>query len=294
MAAKDRGLDYQRVLADSDAAAGRPANREIPRRQDRRGDCDLVRSPMSFGPASRGDLVRRLRRHHRAAARDAAAQRAAICDRQGADRCRDRLHQRQARRQGQRRPADAGHDAVSDAALRGDARRAERACRASPSWPISRRSPVTKQGGLDDDEDHPCSPTPISTSCSAPTRSCSARSQALRAAGKDRPDQFLGGIDGEPEAVAEIKKGDSPYKASIALSSPVFGYAMGEYARRLARGQKRSAGDGYAAHRADPRQHRPVRGRPGRSGQRSLPTRSARRPTSRCTATSATTRATST
>src|SRR6201999_173143 len=54
--------------------------------------------------------------------------------------------------------------------------------------------------------------------------------KALRAAGKDRPDQFLGGIDGEPEAVAEIKKADSPYKASIALSSPVFGYAMGQYA----------------------------------------------------------------
>jgi ribose transport system substrate-binding protein len=53
--------------------------------------------------------------------------------------------------------------------------------------------------------------------------------KALRAAGKDRSDQFLGGIDGEPEAVAEIKKGDSPYKASIALSSPVFGYAMGQY-----------------------------------------------------------------
>jgi ribose transport system substrate-binding protein len=54
--------------------------------------------------------------------------------------------------------------------------------------------------------------------------------QALRAAGKDRPDQFLGGIDGEPEAVSEIKKADSPYKASISLSSPVFGYAMGEFA----------------------------------------------------------------
>ncbi|MEO8241581.1 MAG: sugar ABC transporter substrate-binding protein [bacterium] len=54
--------------------------------------------------------------------------------------------------------------------------------------------------------------------------------EALRAAGKDRPNQFLGGIDGEPEAVAEIKKGDSPYKASISLSSPVFGYAMGQYA----------------------------------------------------------------
>ena len=54
--------------------------------------------------------------------------------------------------------------------------------------------------------------------------------EALRAAGKDRPDQFLGGIDGEPEAVAEIRKGNSPYKASIALSSPVFGYAMGQFA----------------------------------------------------------------
>ena len=54
--------------------------------------------------------------------------------------------------------------------------------------------------------------------------------QALREAKKDRPDQFLGGIDGEPEAVAEIKKPNSPYKASIALASPVFGYAMGQHA----------------------------------------------------------------
>ena len=53
--------------------------------------------------------------------------------------------------------------------------------------------------------------------------------RALRAAGKDRPDQFVGGIDGEPEAVAEIKNARSPFKASIALSSPVFGYAMGQF-----------------------------------------------------------------
>ena len=53
---------------------------------------------------------------------------------------------------------------------------------------------------------------------------------ALRAAGKARPDQFLGGIDGEPEAVAEIKKGGTPYKISISLASPVFGYAMGQHA----------------------------------------------------------------
>ena len=53
---------------------------------------------------------------------------------------------------------------------------------------------------------------------------------ALRAAGKDRPDQFLGGIDGEPEGVSEIKKGNSPFKTSVSLSSPVFGYAMGQFA----------------------------------------------------------------
>jgi ribose transport system substrate-binding protein len=52
---------------------------------------------------------------------------------------------------------------------------------------------------------------------------------ALRAAGKARADQFLGGIDGEPEAVAEIKKG-GPYKASVSLASTVFGYAMGQHA----------------------------------------------------------------
>ncbi len=54
--------------------------------------------------------------------------------------------------------------------------------------------------------------------------------QALREAKKARTDQFLGGIDGEPEAVAEIKSGNSPYKASVSLSSPVFGYALGHYA----------------------------------------------------------------
>ncbi len=52
---------------------------------------------------------------------------------------------------------------------------------------------------------------------------------ALEAAGKARPDQFLGGIDGEPEAIAAIRTPDSPYKASIALSSPVFAYAMGQH-----------------------------------------------------------------
>lgn len=53
---------------------------------------------------------------------------------------------------------------------------------------------------------------------------------ALREAGKDRADQFLGGIDGEREAIVEIKKGGSPYKASISLASSIFGYAMGHHA----------------------------------------------------------------
>ncbi|HKH01076.1 MAG TPA: sugar ABC transporter substrate-binding protein [Bradyrhizobium sp.] len=52
---------------------------------------------------------------------------------------------------------------------------------------------------------------------------------ALREAGKERADQFLGGIDGEPEAVAEIKSG-GPYKTSVSLASPVFGYAMAQHA----------------------------------------------------------------
>lgn len=53
---------------------------------------------------------------------------------------------------------------------------------------------------------------------------------ALREAGKARPDQFLGGIDGEQEAVVEIRNGNGPYKASISLASPIFGYAMGQQA----------------------------------------------------------------
>jgi ribose transport system substrate-binding protein len=52
---------------------------------------------------------------------------------------------------------------------------------------------------------------------------------ALRAAGKARRNQFLGGIDGEPRAIAEIKEG-GPYKVSVSLASPIFSYAMGQHA----------------------------------------------------------------
>lgn len=49
---------------------------------------------------------------------------------------------------------------------------------------------------------------------------------ALKAAGKDDPEQYLGGIDGEPEALAAIRAG-GPYKASVALAPSMFAYASG-------------------------------------------------------------------
>lgn len=54
--------------------------------------------------------------------------------------------------------------------------------------------------------------------------------RALEEAGKTRADQFLGGIDGEPDAVAAIRSAGSPYKATVSLASPIFGYALGQYA----------------------------------------------------------------
>jgi ribose transport system substrate-binding protein len=59
---------------------------------------------------------------------------------------------------------------------------------------------------------------------------------ALREAGKARDLQYLGGIDGEPAAVAEIKRG-GPYKASVSLASPVFAYAMGQHAANWLEGK---------------------------------------------------------
>jgi ribose transport system substrate-binding protein len=53
---------------------------------------------------------------------------------------------------------------------------------------------------------------------------------AMRDAGAARPDQFFGGIDGEPEAVAELKTPGSPFRITVSLASPVFGYAMGQQA----------------------------------------------------------------
>ena len=53
--------------------------------------------------------------------------------------------------------------------------------------------------------------------------------KAMRAAGLANDRQFFGGIDGEPEAIEEIRRG-GPYKTTISLASPVFSYAMGQQA----------------------------------------------------------------
>jgi ribose transport system substrate-binding protein len=52
---------------------------------------------------------------------------------------------------------------------------------------------------------------------------------AVREAKLDRNDQFFGGIDGEAEAIDEMKRG-GPYKVSVSLASPIFGFALAQYA----------------------------------------------------------------
>lgn len=54
--------------------------------------------------------------------------------------------------------------------------------------------------------------------------------KAMREANLAAPEQFFGGIDGEPAAVAELRDSQSPYKVSVGLASPIFGYALGHYA----------------------------------------------------------------
>ena len=116
---------------------------------------------------------------------------------------------------------------------------------------------------------------------------------ALRDAGKTRPNQFLGGIDGEPEAVAEIKKGAALSSVSISLASPVFGYAMGQHAADWLEGKTIPQAMDIlpspltAANIAQYEAISPI-------PDASTPTRRGARLILRCTATSATTAATST
>ena len=116
---------------------------------------------------------------------------------------------------------------------------------------------------------------------------------ALQAAGKARPDQFLGGIDGEPEAVAEIKKGGAPTRRASACprrssatpwgSTPPIGSKARASRRRWTSCRARLP----AKTSRSTRPILPIR-------RRSTPIRRAATPTSRCTATSATTPATNT
>ena len=206
-------------------------------------------------------------RHRRAAAGDDDSQRAAISDRQGAGRRGGAYIRDQAGRQGQGRAADARQPAVPGAALHRHARCAQGSMPGVTIVADISPNPVNKEGGYATMNTDPAGASRTSMSCSAPTRSCWARCRRCARRGKARPDQFLGGIDGEPEAVAEIKKGDGPYKASIACRSPVFGYAMGQHAADWLEGKSIPQAMDILPIALDARQHRAVRGRPGRSGR---------------------------
>lgn len=52
--------------------------------------------------------------------------------------------------------------------------------------------------------------------------------RALEQSGKASEDMYLSGIDGEPQALEQIKKG-GPYKAIWAFAWPVLGYTIGTY-----------------------------------------------------------------
>ena len=91
--------------------------------------------------------------------------------------------------------------------------------------------------------------------------------QALRAAGKDRPDQFLGGIDGEPEAVSEIKKGNGPYTRRASLSPrPSSAMPWGSMRADWLEGKSVPQAMDILPIALTSAEHRPVRSGPRRSG----------------------------
>lgn len=58
---------------------------------------------------------------------------------------------------------------------------------------------------------------------------CLGALSALQAAGKDRPEMYLSGIDGDEQALAEVRKSGA-YKASFAFAYLLMGYAWGQFA----------------------------------------------------------------
>ena len=58
---------------------------------------------------------------------------------------------------------------------------------------------------------------------------CLGALSALKAAGKVTDKMYISGIDGDDQALAEVRKGGA-YKASFAFAYPLMGYAWGQFA----------------------------------------------------------------
>ena len=83
---------------------------------------------------------------------------------------------------------------------------------------------------------------------------------ALREAGLARNDQFLGGIDGEPEALTEMRKG-GPYKVSVSSCFAYFWVRSCPIRSRLVRGTLGSTRSRYLAQPCFAGNTEPVRAR---------------------------------
>ncbi len=205
-----------------------------------------------------------------------------------------RLHQRQAGRQGQRRAPDPGPDGVPGAALSAAMRDTLKAMPGVTIVADITPNPVNKEGGFETMSTILQAHPDIDVVLGADTVVLGALA-ALEAAGKARPDQFLGGIDGEPGGGGGDQESGQPLQGEHRALLAGLRLRHGPARRRLAGGQEHPAGDGHPAHRADRGEPRAIREGPRRS-RRAVYADAARRDTatSRCTATSATTRATST
>ena len=220
--------------------------------------------PASLAPQpAAAHLGRRLCRHRGAAARDVAAQRAAVSDRQGAGRRRRRLHQ--GATGGRANVVLLTHDslqflaprfvAMRDA-LQGNARRDDRRRHLAADREQGRRAATMQTILLA----HP----DVDVVLGADTVVLGALA-ALRAAGKARPTSSSAASTASRKPSPKSRKA-GPYKASISLASPVFGYAMGQHAADWLEGKSIPQAMDILPSRADDRQHRAVRGRSCRSG----------------------------
>ena len=116
-AAKDRGLQYRLLVADSDAARQAEQVRSLVTAKAGGVVASAVEFGIAWSAPAGGHLVRRLRRHRCRAARDLALECSAISHWKGLGRCGERPHQGNARRQGQGRAVDPGQPGVPRAAF---------------------------------------------------------------------------------------------------------------------------------------------------------------------------------